>query len=164
VNNYGTIVVKQQTIEIFHCAGLDSGVAFFSDPLPSHETLVAEVHATPHSQLFCHRHQTDQLMVLRGSLDLIVLQNRQFQLIRLQDSDRTWVRIPPRIPHAAINRSGEVVTMVNAVLRHGPVDPRDYQPRPIPRALMPQWLALQKLEGANHACAGAPAHPTAGLG
>ena len=103
-------------------------------------------------------------MVLRGSLDLIVLQNRQFQLIRLQDSDRTWVRIPPRIPHAAINRSGEVVTMVNAVLRHGPVDPRDYQPRPIPRALMPQWLALQKLEGANHACAGAPAHPTAGLG
>ena len=158
------IMTTQQSIEIFRCAGQDSGIAFFSDPIPSHETLIADVKATPHAELFCHRHQTDQLMVLSGSLDLIILRNRQFQLIRLQQNNRTWVRIPPRVPHAAIIRSNQTATVVNAVLRHGPVDPRDYQPRPIPRALMPQWLALQSLEFSNRSCAAAPTHPTAEWG
>ena len=158
------IMTTQQSIEIFRCAGLDSGIAFFSDPIPSHETLIADVKATPHAELFCHRHQTDQLMVLSGSLDLIILRNRQFQLIRLQQNNRTWVRIPPRVPHAAIIRNNQTATVVNAVLRHGPVDPRDYQPRPIPRALMPQWLALQSLEFPNRSCAAAATHPTAEWG
>ena len=158
------IMANQQSIEIIRCGGLDTGNAFFSDPLTSHETLVADVTTSLHAELFCHRHQTDQLMVLSGSMDLIILQNRQFQLIRLTQNDRTWVRIPPRIPHAAIVRSDQAATVVNAVLRHGPVDPRDYQPRPIPRVLMPQWLALQSLDAANRSCAGAPVHPTAGWG
>ena len=134
---------------------------FFSDPIPSHETLIAEVKATPHAELFCHRYQTDQLMVLSGSLDLIILKNRQFQLIRLQQKDRTWVHIPPRVPHAAIIRNNQVATVVNAVLRHGPVDPRDYQSRPIPPALMPRWHALQSLGSPNRSCAAIPTHPTA---
>jgi hypothetical protein len=54
--------------------------------------------------------------------------------------------------------------VVNAVLRHGPVDPRDYQPRPIPRALMPQWLALQSLDPPNQSCAAVPTHPRAEWG
>ena len=157
-------MANQQTIEIIRGAGLDTGNAFFSDPLTSHETLVADVTPSRHVELFCHRHQTDQLMVLSGSLDLVILQNRQFQLIRLKQKDRTWVRIPPRIPHAAIVRSNEAATVVNAVLRHGPVDPRDYQPRPIPRALMAQWQELQSPDAANRSCAGAPVHPTAGWG
>ena len=158
------IMANQQSIEIVQYAGLDTGIAFFSDPLISHETLVADVTPNRHAELFCHRHQTDQLMVLSGSLDLVILQNRQFQLIRLKQKDRTWVRIPPRIPHAAIVRGDQAATVVNAVLRHGPVDPRDYQPRPIPRALIPQWQALQSLDAANRSCAGAPVHPTAGRG
>lgn len=158
------IMMIQQSIEILRCAGQDSGIAFFSEPIPSHETLIADVKATPHAELFCHRHQTDQLMVLSGSLDLIILQNRRFQFIRLQQNNRTWVRIPPRVPHAAIIRNNQTATVVNAVLRHGPVDPRDYQPRPIPRALMPQWLALQSLEFPNRSCAAAPTHPTAEWG
>ena len=158
------IIANQQSIEIIRCAGMETGVAFFSVPLMSHETLVADVAPNRHAELFCHRHQTDQLMVLSGSLDLVILQNRRFQLIRLKQKDRTWDRIPPRIPHAAIVHSDQAATVVNAVLRHGPVYTRDYQPRPIPRALMPQWQALQNLEAANRSCAGAPVHPTAGWG
>ncbi|WP_255355644.1 MULTISPECIES: hypothetical protein [unclassified Synechococcus] len=44
----------------------------------------------------------------------------------MTQNDRTWVRIPPRIPPAAIVRSDQAATVVNTVLRHGPVDPRDY--------------------------------------
>jgi hypothetical protein len=32
--------------------------------------------------------------------------------------------------------------VVNAVLRHGPSDPRDDQTRPIPATLAPAWAAL----------------------
>jgi hypothetical protein len=62
----------------------------FSAPQPSHETLIAEVSTSANGELFCHRRQTDQLMVLR----------------------------------------------------HGPSDPRDYQPRPIPAAFIAAWAAL----------------------
>ena len=126
------IMANQQSIEIIRCAGLDTGIAFFSDPQTSHETLVADVTPTRHAELFCHRHQTDQLMVLSGSLDLVILQNRQFQLIRLKQKDRTWDRIPPRIPHAAIVRSDQAATVVNAVLRHGPVTHVAINPNPFP--------------------------------
>ena len=133
---------RKNSIEIFKCNSHAAGFAFFSDPLVSNETLVAEVQPRLDTELFCHRNQTDQLMVLRGSLDLIILQNRQLQRIHLMDTNRLWVKIPPNIPHAAMNRSGETVLMVNAVLRHGPVDPRDYKPRPIPHCLQEQWNKL----------------------
>ena len=81
-------------------------------------------------------------MVLRGSVDLIVLQNRQLRSITLRKDEATWVRIPAGIPHGAINRSRQAAVMVNAVLRHGPSDPRDYRPRPLPRSLLKQWHAL----------------------
>ena len=60
-------------------------------------------------------------MVLSGNLDLVILQNRQFQLIRLKQKDRTWVRIAPKIPHAAVVRGDQAATVGNAVLRHAPV-------------------------------------------
>ena len=124
------IKANQQSIEIIQYASPDIGIAFFSDPLISHETLVADVTPNRQAELFCHRHQTDQLMVLSGSLDLVILQNRQFQLIRLKQKDRTWVRIPPRIPHAAIVRGDQAATVVNAVLRHGPVNHATINPDP----------------------------------
>ena len=134
---------NQHPIEIFRCANHDSGVAFFSDPLLCDETLIAEVKPSPNSDLYCHRNQTDQLMVLRGSLDLMILQNKTFQCIHLCDTDRLWVKIPPCIPHAAINRTSESVVLVNAIQRHGPVDPRDYKARPIPNFLQQEWRRLQ---------------------
>ena len=81
-------------------------------------------------------------MVLRGSFDLIVLQNRQLRRITLREDEATWVRIPAGVPHGAINRSCQSVVIVNAVLQHGPSDPRDYLPRPVPRSLLTQWEAL----------------------
>lgn len=135
-------MAQRQSVEILPRHGLQSGVAFFSDPLPSDETLVAEVTPTKQPQLYCHRQQTDQLMVLRGSVDLIVLQNRTLERITLREDEGTWVRIPAGIPHGAINRSSRSVVMVNAVLRHGPPDPRDYRPRSLPRSLQGQWQEL----------------------
>ncbi|WP_255108325.1 cupin domain-containing protein [Synechococcus sp. RedBA-s] len=86
----------------------------------------------PHQpvSLFCHRRQTDQLILLRGSLELVVLE------------DGRLVRIPPGVPYGAINTSRHYATVVNAVLRHGPPDPRDYQPRPLPHSLRAQWQEL----------------------
>lgn len=136
---------SHRPIEILPRSGLRAGVAFFSDPLPSDATLIAEVPSSERPQLFCHRRQTDQLMVLRGSVDLIVLQNRQLHSITLREDEATWVRIPAGVPHGAINRSCYLAVMVNAVLRHGPSDPRDYRPRPVPRALLHQWVALTDL-------------------
>ena len=133
---------SHRPVEILPRSDLQAGVAFFSDPLPSDATLIAEVPSSEQPQLFCHRRQTDQLMVLRGSIDLIVVQDRQLYRITLREDEATWVRIPAGVPHGAINRSCEATVMVNAVLRHGPSDPRDYRPRPVPRSLLQQWNAL----------------------
>ena len=133
----------RNSIEIFRCTSHEAGVAFFSDPLICDETLVAEVKPDLNSDLFCHRNQTDQLMVMRGKLDLVTLQNKQLNRIHLNETDRLWVKIPPCIPHTIINRSSENVILVNAVIRHGPIDPRDYKPRPIPSCLTKQWQKLQ---------------------
>jgi len=132
----------RRSIEIHPSAGASAGPAFFRDPLPSDETLIAEVRPSSAPALFCHRHQTDQLMVLRGSIELVVLQNRCLQRITLREDEPTWVRIPPGVPHGAINRSSAPAVVVNAVLRHRPSDGRDYEPRPVPAALAEAWNAL----------------------
>ena len=94
-------------------------------------------------ELLCHRFQTDQLQVISGSQDLIVLQDRRLRCIRLREDEPTWLRIPPGVPHGAINRSSRPAVVVNAVLRHGASDPRDYQPRAVPRVLAQMWSDLQ---------------------
>ena len=83
---------SHRCVEILPRSGLQAGVAFFSDPLPSDATLFAEVLSSEQPQLFCHRQQTDQIMVLRGS-------------VTLQEHESTWVRIPAGVPHGASNRS-----------------------------------------------------------
>jgi hypothetical protein len=81
-------------------------------------------------------------MVLRGGIDLIVLQNRRLRRITLREDEPTWVRIPPGVPHGAINRGPSPAIVVNAVLRHRPSDQRDYQSRPVPAALAVAWAQL----------------------
>ena len=133
----------RHTIEVLASPGSSAGLAFFREPLRSDETLIAEVPPTIQPALFCHRHQTDQLMVLRGSIDLIVLQNRQLRCITLREDEATWVRIPPCIPHGAINRGRTAAVVVNAVLRHRPSDGKDYRARPLPPALAATWTAIR---------------------
>jgi mannose-6-phosphate isomerase-like protein (cupin superfamily) len=118
------------------------GHIVFSAAQSSDETLIAEIGTERVCELFCHRRQTDQLMVLRGAVDLVVLENRRLRSIRLREDEATWVRIPPGVPHGTINRGRTPAVMVNAVRRHGPSDPRDYRPRRLSGTLLRQWQAL----------------------
>lgn len=132
----------RRSVEILSSPGASSGATFIREPMSSNETLIAEVRRSTRPELFCHRRQTDQLMVLRGSIDLIVLQNRCLRRITLREDDPVWVRIPPGVPHGSINRGRSVAVVVNAVLRHGPGDARNHKPCPIPAAVAADWSQL----------------------
>jgi len=142
MNYTSAVMALSRRIEVAPVAQNRAGATLFSEPLPSDETLIAEIGTDTSRTLFCHRRQTDQLRVLRGSLELVVLENRCLRRITLREDEPTWVRIPPGVPHGAINRSSGAAVLVNAVIRHGPSDPRDYQPRPLPDGLLRQWEAL----------------------
>ncbi len=129
-------------VELVPLERTSSGNALFSHAQPSDETLIADL--APHQpvSIFCHRRQTDQLILLRGSLELVVLEDGRLVRIPLREDEPLLVRIPPGVPHGAINSSRHYATVVNAVLRHGPPDPRDYRPRPLPQSLLTQWQQL----------------------
>ena len=135
-------MAQRHYVEILPSPGARAGLAFLREPLCSDETQIAEVATCSRAELYCHRHQTDQLMVLRGGIDLIVLQDRRLRRIALREDEPTWVRIPPGVPHGAINRGTAPAIVVNAVLRHRPSDGRDYQSRPVPAALAAAWAQL----------------------
>jgi hypothetical protein len=122
-------LVKQ--VEIRSLQSFKGGNAEFFTPQVSHETMLVQLPGGTVDDLFVHRHQTDQLLVVRGSFVLVILQNRRYEYIALSDREPTLVTIPPGILHGAINL-GESCHIVNAVLRHGKGDDRDYQPRPQP--------------------------------
>lgn len=115
-------------VQIQSLSSEKSGNSEFYDLQPSDQTLLVEVAAGVIEDLFVHRAHTDQLLVVRGSLVLVVLQNRRYEYIALSDHNPTMVKIPPGVPHGAINLSSESCLVVNAVLRHGPSHERDYRP------------------------------------
>lgn len=121
-------------VEVFPLESIKGGMAEFYTPQSSHETMLVNIPAQTIDDLFVHRTQTDQLLVVRGSFILVVLQNRKYQYIPLSESQPQVVKIPPGVPHGAINLNPVPCVLVNAVLRHSaPID-RDYRPlrRPIP--------------------------------
>lgn len=128
-------------------------MAQFYTPQSSHETMLVQLPAGIEDDLFVHRFQTDQLLVVRGSFVLVILQNRQYQYIPMSEFHPQVVEIPPGIAHAAINLSTEPCFLVNAVLRHGATHPKDYRPlkRPFPYNLD---LAKAQLERLTLAAAG----------
>ncbi|NDJ19034.1 cupin domain-containing protein [Myxacorys almedinensis] len=115
-------------IEIIPLSSVKGGMAEFYTPQSSHETMLVNVPAGTIDDLFVHHFQTDQLLVVRGSFVLVVLQNRQYQYIPLSEAHPTIAKIPPGVPHGAINPSAEPCVLVNAVLRHGAPSERDYRP------------------------------------
>ncbi|BAS57636.1 hypothetical protein NIES2135_29990 [Leptolyngbya boryana NIES-2135] len=121
-------------IEIIQLQSIKGGMAEFYTPQSSHETMLVNVPANTIDDLFVHRTQTDQLLVVRGSFILVVLQNRKYEYIPLSESYPQVVKIPPGVPHGAINLSDSPCVLVNAVLRHRPAIEQDYRPmrRPIP--------------------------------
>lgn len=143
-------------IEIRHLDSIKGGMAEFYTPQSSHETMLVQIPANTIDELFVHHFQTDQILVVRGSFVLVALHDRHYHYIPLHEDCPVVVKIPPRIPHGAINLSAEPCVLVNAVLRHGPAHPRDYQPMkpPIPYDMVKiQSLTTSLTEAKYH-----PAH------
>lgn len=135
-------------VEVRVLDSIKSGMVEFYTPQSSHETMLAQIPAGLVDDLFVHHFQTDQLLVVRGSFVLVVLQNRQYEYIPLSDSQPKVVKIPPGVPHGAINLSDETCLIVNAVLRHGPANERDYRPlrSPFPYDMAKAKSVLANLE------------------
>ncbi len=130
-------------VEAHPLDSIASGMAVFYTPQASHETMLVQVPAGAIDDLFVHHFQTDQLLVVKGSFILITLQNRRYQYFALSDRQPQVVKIPPGIPHGAINLGTDPCLLVNAVLRHGPTDPRDY--RPLTPPFPYDWSQVQAL-------------------
>ncbi|MEB3291865.1 MAG: dTDP-4-dehydrorhamnose 3,5-epimerase [Synechococcales bacterium] len=115
-------------VEICPLDSMKGGMAEFFTPQSCHETMLVHVPGGTIDDLFVHRYQTDQLLVVRGSMVLIILQNRHYQYIPLSHQHPMVVRIPPGVAHGAINPNPDTCVIVNAVLRHGKPHDRDYVP------------------------------------
>lgn len=107
-----------------------AGVREYQIPT-SHETNLVAIAPGTIEDLFVHHFQTDQLLVVKGRVVLTVLQEGQYRYILLRDRDLQVVKIPPGIPHGAINLTSEPCIAINSVIRHGAAHIRDYQPVPI---------------------------------
>jgi len=135
-------------VEIRPLTSVKGGMAEFYTPQASHETVLVQIPPGAVDEMFVHRFQTDQLLVVRGTFVLVVLQNRSYQYIPLSEYQPAVAKIPRCVLHGAINLSAEPCLLVNAVLRHGPADERDYHPvkPPLPYNLTTAQTALAQLE------------------
>jgi hypothetical protein len=125
---------------------IQGGMARFYTPQSCNETMLVQIPAGTNDDLFVHRYQTDQLLVVRGNFILVILSDRRYQYIPLSEYKPQVVTIPPGVPHGAINLEDKPCCVVNAVIRHGEAIPKDYQPlkRPFPYDLE---TAKKTLEG-----------------
>ncbi len=139
---------KVRGIEIRKLESIKGGMAEFFTPQASHETMLVQIPPNTVDDLFVHKSQTDQILVVRGRFVLVTLINRQYQYIPLSEDHPVVVTIPPGVLHGAINVSSEACVVVNAVLRHRPVQERDYvtRGRPFPYDLPAAAAALKQLE------------------
>lgn len=112
----------------------EEGTTGDNQPLFGHETTMVNLAPGTIEELFVHHYQTDQLLVVRGTAVLIVLQNRRYEYILMSQDKPMVVKIPPGIPHGAVNPTSEPCIAINSVVRHGPAHERDYRPlkRPFP--------------------------------
>jgi dTDP-4-dehydrorhamnose 3,5-epimerase-like enzyme len=136
-----------KSIEVRQLSSTKAGMAEFYTPQASDETMLVQIAPQTIDDLFVHRHQTDQLLAVRGQLLLVVLLDRAYHYIVLNELQPSVVTIPPMVPHAAINLSDEPCMLINAVKFHGTPNERDYQPMqpPFPydlglvQKLFPTW-------------------------
>jgi uncharacterized RmlC-like cupin family protein len=115
-------------VEINSLSSVRAGMVKFYTPQASHETMLVQIPAQTIDQMFVHKYQTDQLMVVRGSFVLVILHNGRYEYIPLNASEPNVVTIPPLVPHSAINLNDEPCMIINAVIRHGKAHPYDYRP------------------------------------
>lgn len=128
-----------KSIEIRKLESMTAGMVQFYAPTSSNETMLAHIPGQTIDDMFVHRYQTDQLLVVRGEFVLITLQNRQYQYTFLSEKEPTIITIPPGVLHGAINFSEEPCLIVNAVLRHGETHEKDYRPMKPPLPYNIEW-------------------------
>jgi hypothetical protein len=117
-----------KSVEIRELDSVKSGMVEFYTPQASDETILVRVAPNAIDDMFVHRSQTNRLIAVRGSMVLVVLQNRKYTYIPMIDRNPVVVTIPRLVPHAAINLDSEPCMLINAVNYHGQPNARDYQP------------------------------------
>jgi dTDP-4-dehydrorhamnose 3,5-epimerase-like enzyme len=146
-------------IEISPLTSVKGGMTEFYTPQSSHETILVQIPPGTIDDLFVHKSQTDQILLVKGRFVLVTLVDRQYQYTPLSEHQPVVVKIPPGVLHGAINLDPEPCVLVNAVLRHKPAQERDYLPhkRPFPYDIAAVKAALAEI-GAR---VGVGAMPTA---
>ncbi len=139
---------KARGIEIHYLESIKGGMAQFFTPQASNETMLVQIPADTVDDLFVHKSQTDQLLVVKGRFVLVTLINRQYQYIPLSEKYPAVVTIPPGVLHGAINITSEPCVIVNAVLRHREPQKLDYvtRGRPFPydlAAVEAAWINFE---------------------
>ena len=137
-----------QGITLHPLQSIQGGMAEFYTPQSSDETMLVKVPASTIDDLFVHKHQTDPLLVVKGSFVLVILYNRRYQYIPLSEKVPQVATIPPGVLHGSINLHDQDCLLVNAVLRHDEPHEKDYQPiaKPFPYDLDQARLSLKNLE------------------
>lgn len=137
-------------IEIRSLTSTKGGMTDFYTPQTSDQTILVQIPPHTIEDLFVHRAQTDQLLVVKGRFVLVTLINRCYEYVALSDRFPVVVTIPPGVLHGAINLDEEPCVLINAVLRHGKPNDRDYIPRqpPIPYDLAAVRATLAQLDQA----------------
>ena len=134
-------------VEINYLTSVKAGMVQFYTPQASHETMLVQIPPHTIDNMFVHKYQTDQLMVVRGNFVLVILHNGKYQYIPLSDSEPQVVTIPPMVPHAAVNLGNQLCMLINAVIRHGEPHGSDYRPLKAPfpydLAQFDRYLATQ---------------------
>ena len=90
-------------IELRPLQSIKGGMAEFYTPQMSNETMLVTVPGNTVDDLFVHRHQTDQILVVRGALVLVVLRDRCYEYILLREASPVVAEIPPGGLHGAMN-------------------------------------------------------------
>jgi dTDP-4-dehydrorhamnose 3,5-epimerase-like enzyme len=135
-------------IEIRPLTSTKGGMVDFYTPQTSDQTILVQIPPHTIEDLFVHKAQTDQLLVVKGRFVLVTLINRCYEYVALSDRTPVVAIIPPGVLHGAINLDDEPCVVINAVLRHGEPNERDYIPRqpPIPYDLAAVRAALAQME------------------
>lgn len=135
-------------IEIRALTSTKGGMTDFYTPQTSDQTILVQIPPHTIEDLFVHKNQTDQLLVVKGRFVLVTLINRCYEYVVLSDRTPVVAIIPPGVLHGAINLDLEPCVVVNAVLRHGEPNKRDYIPHqpPIPYNLAIVRATLAQLD------------------
>ncbi len=137
-----------KNVEIRPLSSIKGGMAQFYTPQSSHETMLVQIPANTIDDLFVHKTQTDQILVVRGSFVIVTLINKKYEYIPLNEKYPAILTIPPGVLHGAINLNSEPCFIVNALLRHRPPTEKDYvtRGRPLPYDLEAAKMALRSLD------------------